>query len=92
MKNNKNCPLWLLGGIMALPVAAIEGLLLYLFLGQNSYFLFWLITPAVVFEEFMEKFFYALSNSQIANFLFVFVFWFALGVLSGWLASKLKKK
>ncbi len=86
-----NLPYWLVSGIAVFPVLIVLGLLIGLLSGGNVNILFWAVIPSIVFEETFETCCRAFSDNFIFNVLFVGIFWFGIGSLSGLLAQRIKK-
>jgi len=83
-------PGWFISAIIIFPVLAISGIILNAISLGKINLLFWMIIPAVFFEELFETIFFEFSNSQIANLIFAIIFWFCIGALTGWITGKLK--
>ena len=87
----RKLPGWFISGVIIFPVLAISGIALNLISLGKINPLFWIIIPAVIFEELFETSFFAFSNNQVSNFIFVIIFWFCIGGLTGWITGKLIK-
>lgn len=88
----RQLPLWVRTGVMIFPPLILAGLVLQVVAPASNCLLFWMIIPSIVFEEALEQHFYAASNSQALNLLFIVAFWFAVGALAGLSAGKLHRK
>lgn len=94
LKNNmnlKNIPHWLLSGIIIFPVLIVFGVTAYVLTLGKFNALFWLIIPSVIFEDLFETCCYFFSNSQLANLLFVLIFWSVIGATACSITSRIKK-
>ena len=89
--NLKKLPDWLLSGILIFPVLIALGIIVFALTFGKLNALFWVIFPSILFEELFETCCYSFSNNQIANLLFAFIFWFAIGAVLGWLNGIVKK-
>ncbi|HUV42720.1 MAG TPA: hypothetical protein VMY36_02320 [Patescibacteria group bacterium] len=87
----KNLPYWLVSGVMIFPVLIVLGLLFGLITGGKISILFWMVIPSIIFEEIFETCCRAFSDNFIFNVLFVGIFWFGIGSLTGLLAERIKK-
>lgn len=79
MSRVRSLPGWLLSGALIIPVVAVFSVVVGLVTSGRISYLFWLVVPSIVFEEAVEGWGYALSNSMLANFVFALVFWFVIG-------------
>jgi ABC-type transporter Mla maintaining outer membrane lipid asymmetry permease subunit MlaE len=87
----KSLPYWLVSGVIIFPVLIVLGLLFGLASGGKINALFWMIIPSIIFEETFETCCRTLSDNLIFNVLFVGIFWFGIGSLTGLLAEGVKK-
>ena len=87
----KKIPYWILSGILIFPLLIFISLVLFIFTQGKVSYLFWLVIPSIIFEELFEAYFYVLSNNQIANLVFAFIFWFSIGSFISWITLKIKK-
>lgn len=85
-------PTWFISAVIILPVIALIGIALNIISTGQINFLFWIILPSILFEQVFETSFYAFSNSQLANLIFVLMFWSFLGALLGWITGKIRDK
>jgi hypothetical protein len=88
----KTLPYRLVSGVVIFPNLIVLGLLLGLVSGGKLNILFWAVIPSIIFEEIFETCCRAFSDNFIFNVLFVGIFWFGLGSLTGLLAEGLKKR
>ena len=86
----RKLPTWFISEVIILPVVAFIGIALNVISAGQINFLFWIILPSILFEQLFETSFYAFSNSQLANLLFVLLFWSTLGALTGLIVTKLR--
>jgi hypothetical protein len=84
----KALPFWLISGVMIFPVLIVLGLLFGLCSEGRINTLFWLVIPSIIFEETFEICCQTFSDSMIFNLLFIGIFWFGIGSLTGWLTEK----
>jgi K+-sensing histidine kinase KdpD len=93
LKNNMkiSIPFWVKTGILIIPFLIIIGIILHYFSKGTINSLFWLVIPAVIFEELFETCCYNFSNNQTGNLFFVLLFWFTIGAIIG-IINKLKYK
>ena len=87
----KTLPFWLLSGVMVFPILIILGLLFGFITGGKISTLFWMVIPSIIFEETFETCCRAFSDNLIFNILFIGMFWFGIGSLTGLLTEKIKK-
>jgi len=88
MEKPKEIPFWFTTGTTIFFVLLIISIVLFVvnfFTAVN--YLFWFIIPSIVFEELFETCCYGFSNDLLANFIFVLVFWFAIGAIIGLLVD-----
>ena len=83
-------PSWIISAIIIVPIVAFLGIVMYTLSAGQVNFLFWIILPSILFEQLFETSFYAFSNSYLANFLFVLLFWTSIGALVGWITNKIR--
>lgn len=74
------------------PVLALAGLAASLLSGGRINALFWAIFPSILFEQGLESWNRALSDSLLLNGAFVFLFWAALSLTTGLLAQTLIRR
>ena len=86
----KSLPNWLISGVTIFPVLMVLGLLFGLVSGGKINVLFWAVIPSIIFEETFETYCRAFSDNFVFNILFVGIFWFGIGSLTGLLAEKIK--
>ena len=87
----RNRPNWLTSGILIIPAVAVLGIVFWaVSLGAFNP-LFWLILPSIMFEQLFEAHFRAFSDSQLANLVFAFLFWFVIGAGTGGLSSLVRR-
>ena len=86
----RKLPTWFISAVIILPVVALIGIALNIIITGQINLLFWIILPSILFEQLFETSFYAFSNSQLANLLFVLLFWSTLGALTGLIVTKLR--
>jgi hypothetical protein len=86
----KSLPYWLISGVMIFPILIILGLLFCLTTGGKINALYWLVIPSIIFEETFETCCRTFSDNLVFNILFIGIFWFGIGCLTGLLAEKLK--
>ncbi len=79
---------WFLSGICIFPVLITSGIALNLITQGKVNLLFWMIKPSIIFEELLETHYAGFSDSKIANLVFILIFWFTIGALSGWIVKK----
>ncbi len=87
--NLQKLPNPLLFGIIVFPVIIILNIILFILTLGKINILFWLIIPSIIFEELFEKKYYVFSDNQIANIVFVLIFWFIVGASLGWIAKQI---
>lgn len=87
----KSLPYWLLSGVMIFPILVVSGLLFGFITGGKISFLYWMVIPSIIFEETFETCCRTFSDNMIFNVLFVGIFWFGIGSLTGLLVEKIKK-
>jgi uncharacterized membrane protein YphA (DoxX/SURF4 family) len=88
----KRLPYWLVSGVVIFPILIILGLFFTFISGGKVNVLFWAVIPSIIFEEIFETCCRAFSDNFIFNVLFVGIFWFGVGSLTGLLAERLKKR
>lgn len=76
---------------MIFPVLIVLGLLFGPVSGGKVNVLFWAVIPSIIFEEIFETCCQAFSDNFIFNVLFVGIFWFGVGSLTGLLVEGIKK-
>ncbi|MDX2443362.1 MAG: hypothetical protein QNK30_06135 [Bacteroidales bacterium] len=98
-KNQKNyfevlskLPSWLISALITVPIVALLGVVFYVLSTGQINFLFWIILPSILFEQLFETSFYAFSNSQLANLIFVLLFWSSIGALVGWITAMIRRQ
>jgi len=79
----RRVPEWLVSGALIFPVVAAVSILAGVITDGRVSYLFWLVLPSIVFEEALETWAYAASNSIVANLTFAVAFWFAIGACLG---------
>lgn len=86
----RKLPTWLMSALIIIPVVALIGVALFLISTGQINMLFWIILPSILFEQLFETSFYAFSNSQLANLVFVLLFWSFIGASVGWIISRIR--
>ena len=84
----RKLPTWFISAVIILPVVALISIALNIISTGQINLLFWIILPSILFESS----FYAFSNSQLANLIFVLMFWSFLGAILGWITGKIRDK
>lgn len=88
----RKLPTWLMSALIIIPVVAMIGVALFLISAGQINILFWIILPSILFEQLFETSLYAFSNSQLANLVFVLLFWSFIGASVGWIISRIRSK
>ena len=91
MRRLRVLPSWVVSGIAIFPVLVVVGLLAGVATAGRVGVLFWLVLPAIVFEEALEASFTALSDDLLANALFALAFWFGIGAGVGLLQRAVER-
>jgi ABC-type transporter Mla maintaining outer membrane lipid asymmetry permease subunit MlaE len=86
----KDLSYWLISGVVIFPVLIVLGLFFGLASGGKISALYWMVIPSIIFEETFETCCQTFSDNLIFNLLFIGIFWFGIGSLTGWLTEKLK--
>jgi hypothetical protein len=87
----KKLPYWLISGVVIFPILIVLGLFFGLASGGKINVLFWAVIPSIIFEETFETCCRTFSDNMISNVLFVGIFWFGVGSLTGLLADRIKE-
>jgi hypothetical protein len=87
----KSLPNWLVFGVAIFPILIVSGLLFGFISGGKISALYWMVIPSIIFEETFETCCRAFSDNLIFNVLFIGMFWFGTGSLTGLLAERIKK-
>jgi len=87
----KNLPNWLVSGVVIFPILIVSGLLFGLVSGGKVNVLFWAVIPSIIFEEIFETCCRTFSDNFIFNVLFIGIFWFGIGSITGLLTERIKK-
>jgi hypothetical protein len=87
----RDLPYWLISGVIIFPILIVLGLLFGLASGGRVNVFYWMIIPSIIFEETFEVCCWTFSDNLIFNILFIGIFWFGIGSLTGLLAERLKR-
>ncbi len=87
----KSLPYWLVSGVVIFPILIVLGLFFGLASGGKINAFYWMIIPSIIFEQTFEACCRTFSDNLIFNTLFIGIFWFGIGSLTGLLTERAKK-